>query len=280
MVIFKNADQIGAYLSNERKDNNSIGFVPTMGALHKGHLSLVQTAKTENDLTVCSIFINPVQFNNVEDFKRYPVTIEKDIELLIESGCDILFLPPPDQVYPEGYQKKIFDLGKIETVFEGQYRPGHFQGVCQVMDRLLQIIQPDKIYMGQKDYQQCMVIQKLLELTGKEEEYELIVEPTIRETDGLAMSSRNLRLSNEARLKAPALYNALNYIKNNLGQQPLKTLKRNAKEGLEKEGFNVDYIDIADANTLETPNGQSNKLVALVAATINDIRLIDNTILN
>ena len=280
MVIFKNADQIAAHLSKERKDKHSIGFVPTMGALHKGHLSLVQTAKTENDFTVCSIFINPVQFNNVEDFKRYPVTIEKDIELLIESGCDILFLPPPDQVYPEGYQKKIFDLGKIETVFEGQYRPGHFQGVCQVMDRLLQIIQPDKIYMGQKDYQQCMVIQKLLELTGKEEEYELIVEPTIRETDGLAMSSRNLRLSNEARLKAPALYNALNYIKNNLGQQPLKILKRNAKEGLEKEGFNVDYIDIADADTLETPNGQSNKLVALVAATINDIRLIDNTILN
>ena len=134
--------------------------------------------------------------------------------------------------------------------------------------------------MGQKDYQQCLVIQKLLELTGKKDECELIVEPTVRETDGLAMSSRNLRLSDEARLKAPALYNALNYIKNNLGQQPLKTLKRNAKDSLEKEGFNVDYIDIADANTLETFNGQSSQLVALVAATINDIRLIDNTILN
>jgi pantoate--beta-alanine ligase len=280
MIIFKNADQIAAHLSVARKNNKSIGFVPTMGALHQGHLSLVHTSKDENDLTVCSIFINPAQFNNEEDFKHYPVTIEKDIELLIQSGCDISFYPLPHQIYPATYQKKIFDLGKIETILEGQYRPGHFQGVCQVMDRLLEIIQPDKIYMGQKDYQQCMIVQKLLQLIKREKEYQLIVKPTIREADGLAMSSRNLRLSQEDRLKATALYHALNYIKNNLGQQPLKTLQKNAKENLEKAGFSVDYVAIADAKTLEPASGHSNELVALVAANINDIRLIDNTPLN
>lgn len=280
MIIFKIADQIAAYLSNERKNHKTIGFVPTMGALHEGHISLVQTSKKQNELTVCSIFINPIQFNNEEDFKRYPVSIEKDIELLIQCGCDLLFLPPIDQIYPPGYQKKIFDLGKIETMLEGQYRPGHFQGVCQVMDRLLEIVQPDSLYMGQKDYQQCLIVRKFLQLKGMENKYELIVEPTVRETDGLAMSSRNLRLSDDDRLKAPALYRALNYIKSNLGQQPIKTLKRNAKDSIEKEGFIVDYIEIADANTLEATNGQSNRLVALVAATINNIRLIDNTFLN
>lgn len=280
MIIFKIADQIAAYLSNERKNHKTIGFVPTMGALHEGHISLVQTSKKQNELTVCSIFINPIQFNNEEDFKRYPVSIEKDIELLIQCGCDLLFLPPIDQIYPPGYQKKIFDLGKIETMLEGQYRPGHFQGVCQVMDRLLEIVQPDSLYMGQKDYQQCLIVRKFLQLKGMENKYELIVEPTVRETDGLAMSSRNLRLSDDDRLKAPALYRALNYIKSNLGQQPIKTLKRNAKDSIEKEGFIVDYIEIADANTLEATNGKSNRLVALVAATINNIRLIDNTFLN
>lgn len=280
MIIFKNADEIGAHLSSERKNEISIGFVPTMGALHQGHLSLIKAAKEQNNLAVCSIFINPAQFNNEDDFKRYPVTIEKDIELLLQAGCDILFLPPFEQIYPPGYQKKVYELGKMETILEGEFRPGHFQGVCQVIDRLLTIIQPDKLYMGQKDYQQCMIVQKLLQLIDKETRYELIVESTVRETDGLAMSSRNLRLSSEERSKAPALNEALEHIKNNLGQQPIKTLKRNAREIMEREGFIVDYVEIADAYSLEPANGYSDKLVALVAATINGIRLIDNTILN
>ena len=280
MVIFKNSDEIALFLSEERKKNKIIGFVPTMGALHNGHSSLIEVCKEQNDIAVCSIFINPNQFNNPEDFKHYPVTIERDIELLNSTGCDVLFLPSFDEVYPPGYQKKIFPLGKIETILEGQFRPGHFQGVCQVMDRLLDIIQPHKLYMGQKDYQQCMVIQKLIKLKGKEKECALIVEPTIREEDGLAMSSRNLRLSEEDRLKAPALHKALTHIKNNLGQLPLKTLKTNAKKGLEDEGFAVDYVEINDAETLDIGNGQSNQLVALVAATISNIRLIDNMLLN
>ncbi len=280
MVIFKNADQVSDFLSGLKKKDKNLGFVPTMGALHKGHVSLIQTSKEENDVTVCSIFINPAQFNNPEDFRRYPVTVEKDIELLIQSGCDVLFLPSVEQVYPPGYKKKIYPLGNIETMLEGYYRPGHFQGVCEVMDRLMEIIQPQRLYLGQKDYQQCMVIRKLIELSGKQQQIELVVERTIREEDGLAMSSRNLRLSKEDRAKAPVINKTLSYIKNNLGQIPLKTLRNTARTRLESEGFIVDYVEIADAYTLETVRGQSEKLVALVAASINNVRLIDNMILN
>jgi pantoate--beta-alanine ligase len=280
MVIFKNADEIARLLTSEKNGNKSIGFVPTMGALHHGHISLVQASKEQNETTVCSIFINPAQFNNQEDLDLYPVTTEKDIELLISSGCDILFLPAQEQVYPPGYEKKVYDLGKIETLLEGQYRPGHFQGVCNVMDRLLEIVHPQKLYMGQKDYQQCMVVQKLLELPGRRETVELIVEPTMREADGLAMSSRNMRLSEDDRQKAPTIYKALTYIQNNLSQLPLKTIKRTAKEMLETQGFTVDYVEIVDAFTLENTIGHSQKLVALIAATIGHIRLIDNMILN
>jgi pantoate--beta-alanine ligase len=280
MVIFKNADQVSDFLSGLKKKDKNLGFVPTMGALHKGHVSLIQTSKEENDVTVCSIFINPAQFNNPEDFRRYPVTVEKDIELLIQSGCDVLFLPSVEQVYPPGYKKKIYPLGNIETMLEGYYRPGHFQGVCEVMDRLLEIIQPQRLYLGQKDYQQCMVIRKLIELSGKQQQIELVVEATIREEDGLAMSSRNLRLSKEDRAKAPVINKTLSYIKNNLGQIPLKTLRNTARTRLESEGFIVDYVEIADAYTLETVRGQSEKIVALVAASINNVRLIDNMILN
>jgi len=280
MVIFKNAGQVVDFLSGLKKKDKGLGFVPTMGALHNGHISLIQTSKEQNDVTVCSIFINPAQFNNPEDFKRYPVTLEKDIELLIQSGCDLLFLPSAEQIYPPGYQKKIYPLGNIETILEGLYRPGHFQGVCEVMDRLLEIIQPHRLYLGQKDYQQCMVVRRLIELSGKQNQIELVVEPTIREEDGLAMSSRNLRLSEEERAKAPVINKTLSYIKDNLGQLPLKTLRNSAKTRLESEGFIVDYVEIADAYTLETFRGQSKKLVALVAASINNVRLIDNMILN
>lgn len=280
MVIFKTAGQIASFLSAEKNKNKTIGFVPTMGALHNGHRSLIEACKLQNDVAVCSVFINPVQFNNQEDFKHYPVSIEKDVALLLDAKCDVMFLPSVAEMYPAGYEKNHFLLGKIESVLEGQYRPGHFQGVCQVMERLLAIISPHNVYLGQKDYQQCIVIKKLIQLLGKENEYHLIVEPTVREVDGLAMSSRNLRLSKDDRLKAPALYNAICYIKNNLGQQPFKTLKRVAKSNLESEGFDVDYIEIADARTLETANGQSDKLIVLAAASINNIRLIDNLILN
>jgi pantoate--beta-alanine ligase len=278
MVIFKNADEIAQFLTEQKGANKTIGFVPTMGALHQGHLSLVEASKQQNDITVCSIFVNPNQFNNPEDFQHYPIMVEKDIDLLLASGCDVLFLPASDQVYPSGYVKKEFPLGKIETVLEGEFRPGHFQGVCQVMDRLLDIIEPHALIMGQKDYQQCMVIQKLIELKGGQ--YHLIVEPTVREEDGLAMSSRNLRLSEEDRSKAAVLSKTLAYISGNFRQVPLKTLKRTSRQMLENEGFAIDYIEIVDAYTLDSNISYSDRVVALAAATIGGIRLIDNMFLN
>lgn len=279
MIIFKDAGLLFSFIAS-KKEQKQIGFVPTMGALHFGHLSLIRSCKAHNDYAVCSIFVNPTQFNNPEDLKHYPVTIEKDIEMLIEAGCDILFLPSADQVYPADYQKKTYDLGNLETILEGKYRPGHFQGVCQVVDRLLEIVQPHRIYFGQKDYQQCMVIRKLLRLLHKEDECELIIEPTIREKSGLAMSSRNLRLSQEDREGSVSIFKVLEYMKDNLDKEPVEDLKNKAQELLEKKGFVVDYAAIADANTLEPSTDKSAKLVGLVAATINNVRLIDNMVLN
>ena len=280
MVIFKNAGQIARFLSETNNSKKIIGFVPTMGALHQGHMSLIQASKEDSDLTVCSIFINPAQFNNQEDFDRYPVTIEKDLELLLSAGCDVLFFPTVDQIYPPGYQKKVYSLGNIENILEGQFRPGHFQGVCEVVDRLLDVVKPNQLFVGQKDYQQCMIIQKLLELKGKENEIMLMVQPTMREPDGLAMSSRNLRLSEEDKQKAALLNKTLEFIKDNLGKEPLKTIRRKAKTELEDAGFALDYIEIRDARTLDPIHSYSDKLVALVAASIGNVRLIDNMVLN
>lgn len=279
MIIFKNSGDISAFLRSKEKEQR-IGFVPTMGALHAGHLSLINFCKSQNDVTVCSIFVNPSQFNNTEDFEKYPVTIEKDIELLAKAGCDVLFLPTVDQVYPPSYTKRHYDLGKLETILEGQYRPGHFQGVCQVVDRLLEIINPHRIYFGQKDYQQCMVVARLLRLLDKENQIEIVIEPTVREQDGLAMSSRNVRLNKEARLNATAISKTLTYIKTRLKTDSISDLKSSSKAALEKQGFVVDYVEIADANTLDPAETNSGKLVALVAASINDVRLIDNLLLN
>lgn len=279
MIIFKNAGQISSFLADQ-KTHGQIGFVPTMGALHEGHLSLIGYSKKQNDLTVCSIFVNPSQFNNPEDFKKYPITIESDIELLTTAGCDVLFLPPVDQIYPPGYQKKHYDLGRIETILEGYYRPGHFQGVCQVVDQLLTIVAPHRVYFGQKDYQQCMVVTRLIELLGKKNEIEIIIEPTVREHTGLAMSSRNMRLSEKDKQTALIIAKTLNDIKNGLPADSFSELKNKAKEALQNAGFIVDYVEIANAATLEPAEKKSDKLVALIAASISGVRLIDNLVLN
>jgi pantoate--beta-alanine ligase len=280
MIVFKLAEALKKYLEGEKKAGKKIGFVPTMGALHEGHISLIHTSRQENHLTVCSIFINPTQFNNSEDFRLYPVTMEEDIEKLVVAGCEILFIPPVSEIYPESYRKKEYELGSIETVLEGYYRPGHFQGVCQVVDRLLDMVEPDHLYMGQKDFQQCMVVKKLLEITGKEKVMKLVINPTIREADGLAMSSRNLRLNIEEKALAVSIYNELCTIKARLDQEPLANLKKQAEEHLEEKGFSVDYVEIAQVSDLATATDNHKPLVALVAANIGQIRLIDNMLLN
>lgn len=279
MVLFKRADAITDYIRNQKRDGKTIGFVPTMGALHKGHFSLIQQAKKETGVTVCSIFINPAQFNNPDDFKKYPVTLEKDIEELIRHGCDVLFLPPHDEIYPPSYQPKHYDLGMLETLLEGHYRPGHFQGVCQVVDQLLQIVEPANLYLGQKDYQQCQVIQRLLRLTNRTG-ISLRIVPTVREKDGLAMSSRNLRLNEAQRKIAPALFKELHSSKKKLACTPLPEIKSEAIQHLSEKGFKVDYFEIADAGTLTPATDPSQPSIALVAAYLDDIRLIDNLPLN
>src|SRR5690348_11900589 len=165
MIIFKKALALQNKLKQLKKSKEKIGFVPTMGALHDGHLALIEQSKSVDTTTVCSIFVNPTQFNDKKDFEKYPVTIENDIYLLEKSNTNILFLPSVDEIYPEGLATNFsYDLGFLETILEGFYRPGHFQGVCRVMDKLLNIVQPDDLFMGQKDYQQCMVIKRLIEL--------------------------------------------------------------------------------------------------------------------
>ncbi|MBO9684337.1 MAG: pantoate--beta-alanine ligase [Flavisolibacter sp.] len=280
MTIFKKAKQLSNYIDQQKKEGKKIGFVPTMGALHNGHLHLIDTCKKLNDITVCSIFVNPTQFNNSDDFKNYPVTISKDIEQLISHQCDVLFLPSVEEMYPADFVKKEYALGEIENRLEGHYRPGHFQGVCQAVDRLLQIVQPDNLYMGQKDYQQCMVIRKLLELTGREQSTGLSIVSTVREADGLAMSSRNLRLDEEQRKRAASIFNELNFIKEHIQDHSLEELKKNASERLTRKGFKVDYVEIANAEDLSIANNTAGKLVALAAATTGNVRLIDNIVLN
>ncbi|BAV05219.1 pantothenate synthetase [Filimonas lacunae] len=278
MILFKQISQLQQALAAARNENKSIGFVPTMGALHQGHLSLIAQSKRENDITVCSIFVNPTQFNDPKDFEKYPITTAQDIQLSEQAGLDILFMPTVDEMYPNGQQLATpYPLGRIETLLEGAFRPGHFQGVCQVVHHLLNIVQPDAIVMGQKDYQQCMVISKLLEITGLPTQLKLGA--TLRETDGLAMSSRNVRLSPEARQKATAIYKSLTEISQHITKKDIITLEEEATSFLLKNGFDkVDYISIADAVTLEpvTKPVKDQQLVVLVAAFIDNVRLIDN----
>ena len=277
MIVFKSADTLKKHLIHQKQLGRTIGFVPTMGALHAGHLSLIKASQSENDVNICSIFVNPTQFNDPKDFEKYPVTLETDIEWLVKQETDILFLPSVQEIYPDGTRNlPRFDLGHLESVLEGPTRPGHFQGVCQVMSRLLGMVSADNLYMGQKDYQQCMVIKKLISLIGSATKLHTC--PTLREKDGLAMSSRNIRLNEESRKKAPALFETLNYLKKNIQPGSLKRLKEEGRSKMEQSGFKVDYVEIADANSLEIVDNYdgNQELVGLIAAFIQEIRLIDN----
>jgi pantoate--beta-alanine ligase len=280
MIIFKKVSDLQQYLA---KKTGQTGFVPTMGALHKGHISLVENSKKENQSTVCSIFVNPVQFNDPKDFEKYPVTIENDIRVLETAGCDILFLPSVNEVYPKGVMQNIlYNLGYLETILEGRYRPGHFQGVCMVMDRLLDIVSCQNLYIGQKDYQQCMVIKKLVAIKELDSSLRVNICPTLREQDGLAMSSRNMRLNEEDRQTATTIYKTLCYLHDNYKNVNIAQLKKTGEQILIKNGFKPDYVEIADAENLELLNewDGKKKAVAVIAAFLNDVRLIDNMILN
>jgi pantoate--beta-alanine ligase len=280
MIIFKHIRDIQPYLQTQQNKGLTTGFAPTMGALHQGHISLVDKAKKECDFVVSSIFVNPTQFNDPKDFEKYPITLDKDIYLLEKAGCDVLFLPAVTEMYPGGLQSsKKYELGYLETVLDGAFRPGHFQGVCQVVEKLLNIVHPDKLFLGQKDYQQCMVIKKLVELTGTNTS--IIVSPTQREPDGLAMSSRNARLTQADRDRAPLIYKTLQIIKEQIKPGDIRELKSTAMKILTAENFKVDYFEIAAADSLELLDywDGTTHLVALAAAFIGEVRLIDNLLL-
>lgn len=250
MILFKQAGELAGYLQEQRSDEKRIGFVPTMGALHPGHISLIDISKKYTELTVCSIFVNPTQFNDPRDFDKYPITIEKDIYLLEKAGVHVLFLPKTEEMYPGGTQElEKYELGGLEGILEGKYRPGHFRGVCQVMRRLLEKVQPHDLFMGQKDYQQCMVVRRLLSLMGSDTRFHAC--PIMREADGLAMSSRNIRLTENERKKAPAIYQALSWLKKNWGAGAPSEQLAYARSILEKNDFKIDYVEIADAADLK-----------------------------
>lgn len=280
MYLFKRVADLREALRQEKKAGKRIGFAPTMGALHQGHISLVNAAKTQCDIVISSIFVNPTQFNDPKDFEKYPITIKEDILALTAAGTDILFLPSVEEMYPEGVngEHRHYGFGYLETVLEGAYRPNHFQGVGIIVHKLLEAVAPDDLFMGQKDFQQCMIIKKLLEITGIPAKLHII--PTLRETDGLAMSSRNMRLSPAERQTATQISRTLLYMKENIKQLPFDAIKQNAWKQLEEAGFQPDYIEIAGAENLQLlkeplPSGQ---MVMLIAAKLGEVRLIDNMV--
>ena len=281
MIVFKEAAKLTQYLHQIKQKGLSIGFAPTMGALHEGHISLIKKSNNLCDLTVNSIFVNPTQFNDPKDFEKYPITIGNDLLLLESAGCDVVFLPQIPAIYPDGLKMSCrYELGEIEFILEGKFRPGHFQGVSQVVHRLLSIVQPNKLFMGQKDYQQCMVVKQLVH--HLQLPVEVITTETFREPSGLAMSSRNLRLSEMEKKQAAGISQMLSYIKANIHLLPFSVLESEAINHLLATGFNkVDYVAIADGDTLQplTAFIPGRKIVVLIAATIGEIRLIDNTVI-
>ena len=281
MIQFKESANLRRWLGKQKAKGKKTGFVPTMGALHEGHIRLIETSRSLTDITVCSIFVNPVQFNDATDFEKYPISTEKDIEMLAKAGTDVLFMPSVHEIYPQGESNlETYDLGGLDTILEGSYRPGHFQGVCQVMSRLMKIVQPEHLFMGQKDFQQCLVVKRLIDIEHLPIWFHII--PTVRESDGLAQSSRNRRLTPDQRKNAVAISQALNDMREKLDSGDADSLISQAHEKLDTAHFKTDYISIARATDLQPIRNwnEKEKAVALIAAFQGDVRLIDNILLN
>ncbi len=281
MIILKTIAATQQFIVAEKQTGKTIGFVPTMGALHAGHISLVQQAKSETSLVVVSIFVNPTQFNDPKDLEKYPITIEADTEKLVAAGVNVLFLPSVAEMYPDEASKQMpYDLGYIDTVLEAAARPGHFKGVALVVKKLLDIVTPNKLYMGQKDYQQLQVVRKLI--ADFDLGIELISCPIIREPDGLAMSSRNVRLTGEHRIAATELSKALFKLKEDIAKQTPPSAKESAKQHLNSHPLiDVVYLEIVNGHTL-VPISDVNEapdIAALLAARVGGVHLLDNIIL-
>ncbi|MFI5160199.1 MAG: pantoate--beta-alanine ligase [Sphingobacteriales bacterium] len=284
MNIFITKKALNDYLENLRNEHKTIGFVPTMGALHAGHLSLIQQAQQQSGAVVCSIFVNPTQFNDPKDLEKYPRPIASDIEKLERVGCDVLFNPEVSEMYA-GNEQWHLDIGELEHLLEGKFRPGHYQGVMQVVYKLFDIVKPDVAFFGQKDYQQFMVIQKMVDLMHLP--VKLVMCPILREEDGLAMSSRNIHLSVDDRQHALVLSKTLNWLNENLDLSKVDSFIEECKKEITKEpGVQLEYFEVVHSDNLHrvdenNPNPDHKSrydIVALVAARVGNTRLIDNFI--
>jgi pantoate--beta-alanine ligase len=277
MVIFNEIAPLQAFLRAKKKDGKSIGLVPTMGALHGGHLSIIEASKAENNLTVCSIYVNPTQFNNPEDLVHYPRTLDKDTNALEKVECDVLFYPENREMY-QGNSNLRFQFGHLEMVMEGKFRPGHFSGVALVVSKLFHIVEPDRAYFGQKDWQQFAVITQLVQ----ELKFNIFLHcvPTLREKDGLAMSSRNLRLSPAQRTEALFFFNALSTAKKSFQQgASVEEVKRsiNALANIQT-GVRLEYFEVAESENLNLIENvkTATRPIMCIAGFVGDVRLIDN----
>lgn len=281
MRLFKKVQDLRHHINDLTNSKYTIGFVPTMGALHAGHLSLVERAKVKNDFVVVSIFVNPTQFNESSDLKTYPRTPIADMTKLLKAQCDFLFYPTSDDIYPKGLDTSVnVDFGILDKVMEGEHRPGHFVGVAQVVKRLLEIVQPTRLYLGQKDFQQFTILKHMVKTL--EMDVKMVRCPIVREEDGLAMSSRNVRLTPEHRAAAPLIRKVLLQARDMAGSHSPAAIKQICFDKLSTKELKPEYVEIVDRLTL-TPLDEEfdfvRSAVACVAVWAGDVRLIDNIIL-
>lgn len=275
MKIIDSLEDLNVALAEIRQSGKTIGFVPTMGALHEGHMALIRAAKRQTDVVVASVFVNPTQFNNSSDLALYPRTPDEDSALLTENGCDIAFFPRIAEMYPEGLVTPDVPLGQLEELMEGAFRPGHFKGVVQVVYRFFTIVKPDKAFFGLKDFQQVAVIQFMVRYLQLP--IEIVACPTLRETSGLAMSSRNMRLTAQQKEEALIIYQTLDFCREHVGEFTPDVIKEKAKSLFETGSLKLEYLSIVDPLTLEELSDEwVSGATACIACYCGDVRLIDN----
>ena len=278
MIILHKKTDLQSYLARRQEKGKKTGFVPTMGALHQGHVSLIESSRKDNSITVCSIFINPTQFNDANDFKKYPVTIDRDIYKLEAAGCDVLFLPPVDEIYPDGFATTVRVKGLGEILEGAERGPGHFEGVCTVVAKLFNIVGPDVAFFGQKDAQQVAVLRRMTADLDIPVRIEVV--PTVREPDGLALSSRNVRLDPSERERALALSQALAAARETIGagERDSARIRESALAAMAPHQVAPEYLALVDPDSFLRVDAVNGRVLVAVAARVGDTRLIDNAL--
>lgn len=279
MYLARNNSELGTFMKALRSSNDSVGFVPTMGALHEGHMALIERCAKENDVCIASVFVNPAQFNDKNDLNNYPRQTDKDFEILQKAGCQLMFAPQVSDIYPDGVKIIDVNLDGIENTIEGKYRPGHFRGVATVIDRFFELIRPSRAYFGLKDYQQVVVVQKLV--ARMPYNIEIVPCETVRDQNGLALSSRNKLLNTQEKQEAAVIYQTLQFVKEQLNQLSIDELMKAAQKKFDDSPLTLEYLKIIDGDSFQEVKNVADhkKIVASIAAFHNNVRLIDNLIL-